>query len=140
MYVIVRKTQARLGHISYSPCTRRAAETMAQFHYAPSVRGQATGTFPRVRRDRERRWSRCGRRRRRRARTRSCPAPRECKWGCRFRSWQRTLLASAPNQLDAGLDCPLSRPPNLRLCHPCGSYSTGCRRARCSSVNDVLKS
>ena len=118
----------------------RAAETTAPARSALSVRGQATGTSPRERRGRARRRSRCGRRRRRRARTRSCPALRGCRWGCQCRSWQQTLLALTPKQLDAGLDGPLSRPPNLRLCRPCGSYSTGYRNAACSSVKDVLKS
>jgi hypothetical protein len=44
-------------------CTRRAAETTAPFRCAPSAPGRATGTFPRARRGRARRRSRCGRRR-----------------------------------------------------------------------------
>ena len=35
-------------------CTRRAAETMARFRYAPSAPCRATGTFPRARRGRAR--------------------------------------------------------------------------------------
>ena len=121
-------------------CTGRAAGTKARFRYALSVPGRATDTSPRVRRGRVHRRSRCGIRHRLRVRTRSYPEPRGCRWGCRCLSWQRTLLVLTPKQLDAGLGAPLSRPPNLRLCRPCGSYSTGCQSARCSSVKDVLKS
>jgi len=59
--------------------TRRAAGTTAQSRYAPSAPGRATGTSPRARQDREHRWNRCGTRRRRRVRTHSCLAPRECR-------------------------------------------------------------
>jgi hypothetical protein len=41
-------------------CTRRVAATTARFHCAPSVPGLATGTSPRARRCRARKWSRCG--------------------------------------------------------------------------------
>jgi hypothetical protein len=42
-------------------CTRRAGESMAPVRSAHSVPDRATGTFPRARRGRARRWSMCGR-------------------------------------------------------------------------------
>ena len=96
-------------------CTRRADGTTVRSRCGPSVRGRATDTCPRARRDRARRRSRCGRRHRRRARTHSCPAPRVYKWGHRYRSWPRI-------QLD-----PLSGPTGL--CRARGSCSRLCRTA-----------
>ena len=119
-------------------CTRRAAETTALFHCAPSAPGRATGTFPRVRQGRGHRRSRCGKQRRRRARTRSYRALRGCRWGCRCRSWQRTRLKS-PGLLDAGLDGPLSRPQSLGSCRACVVVFDAPERC-CSSLNDALKS
>ena len=42
-------------------CIRRADETTAQFRFAHSVHGRATGTSPKARRGRARMWNMCGR-------------------------------------------------------------------------------
>src|SRR5882762_3830979 len=80
--------------LSARPClgwrTRRGGATRRPSRCAPWVRGRATGTCPRGRPVRAHKWSRCGRRRRPRARTRSCPASRACRWPRRFRSWPRS--------------------------------------------------
>ena len=88
-------------------------ETTAPIHSAHSVPGRATGKFPRARRGRARRWSMCGRRRRRRVRTRSCPEPRGYRWGRRCRSWPQNRL----------------RQPSRISCRACCSCSRCCRSA-----------
>src|SRR6266498_4001627 len=76
--------------------TRRGDATRGPSRCAPWGRGRATGTCPRGRPVRAHRWNRCGRRRRPRARTRSCPASRASTWPRRFRSWPRTRAHARP--------------------------------------------
>ena len=80
--------------------TRRGGATRCPSRCAPWGRGRATGTCPRGRPVRAHRWNRCGRRRRPRARTRSCPASRACTWPRRFRSWPRSRRP-APRRLSS---------------------------------------
>src|SRR5262249_51801814 len=56
--------------------TRHCAGASIRFRFDLSAHGRATGTSPRDRRGRAHSWSTCGRRRRPRARTRSCRALR----------------------------------------------------------------
>jgi len=81
---------------SLSACrTRRGAATRRTTRCAPWGRGRATGTCPRAHPIRVRRWNRCGRQLRPRARTRSCPASRACTWSRWFRSWPPSRLRAA---------------------------------------------
>src|SRR2546425_8300823 len=72
----------------------RGVATRPLARCAPAAHGRATGTCPTGRPARARRRNGCGRPRRPRARTRSCPAARECTWPRPFRSWPRICRRS----------------------------------------------